>query len=442
MAKEIERKFLVREGIRESDIAEMSEGSKSIRQYYLVSSKDAAVRLRHQSGTADAILTVKAGGNGISTDEFEFPVAAAYYEGHIGDRQGIEIVKTRFLVPHGGRTWEVDVFRGDLEGLVVAELECDDAAEVTDLPEWASTEVTYDSRYKNAVLALMGKPTGTRGLRTLTLNPFAKNIITIEDPPTYLIDAIEQKPLNPSAPNAERQKAFEDAMSQSVRADPDEFMLSPWDSVTSVTGLRSTTINPFSAEAQHEGLTEGLLFAPGDAVFTEGKPIANEQTPEMVAGLRFAGALRESGNDAVAQMNLLADYVLTSFVAEDQAKAIDAVRYEKDAEHAAAQRLVEALRAADIDVVFMLDDLTECVESEFSGDDDASPAGTLSVVFTKEELDAALEKTSSGYIDQSQDLAANDDSFILVGEVTDEASLELMKRAAAEGHRPYPNKED
>jgi hypothetical protein len=141
-------------------------------------------------------------------------------------------------------------------------------------------------------------------------------------------------------------------------------------------------------------------------------------------------------------MNLLADYVLTSFVAEDQAKAIDAVKYDKDAEHAAAQRLVEALRAADIDVVFMLDDLTECVESEFSGDDDASPAGVLSVVFTKEELDAALEKTSSGYIDQSQVLAVNDDDFILVGEITDEASLELVKQAAAEGQRPYPNKED
>lgn len=156
MAKEIERKFLVREEILISLLQGKYEESR-ISQFYLVATPDVAVRLRKYDDEF-VMLTVKHGGNMISTNEHEFPVPAKYYDLRLDERVGIEIVKTRLEIWHGGRKWEVDVFEGELAGLIVAELECEDAADVTDLPDWVGEEVTFDKRYKNAVLALEGKP--------------------------------------------------------------------------------------------------------------------------------------------------------------------------------------------------------------------------------------------------------------------------------------------
>ena len=53
----------------------------------------------------------------------------------------------------GGKTWEVDVFEGENEGLVMAEIELSSEDEEFTLPEWAVEEVTGDKRYYNAYLA-------------------------------------------------------------------------------------------------------------------------------------------------------------------------------------------------------------------------------------------------------------------------------------------------
>jgi adenylate cyclase len=64
------------------------------------------------------------------------------------------VEKTRYYVPHEGREWEVDVFAGENAGLVVAEIELDDEADVIALPDWAGEEVTEDVRYYNSNLAV------------------------------------------------------------------------------------------------------------------------------------------------------------------------------------------------------------------------------------------------------------------------------------------------
>lgn len=156
MAKEIERKFLVNKEILIPLLTSGSYERRVLRQYYLHSEKNVAVRLR-QDGD-DVILAIKAGGDGMTTNEFEFTVDPSSYVERSDERVGIEINKTRHLVPHAGRIFEVDVYADELEGLIVAELECPDTATVTDLPEWIGDEVTYDSRYKNAVLAVKGMP--------------------------------------------------------------------------------------------------------------------------------------------------------------------------------------------------------------------------------------------------------------------------------------------
>ena len=52
----------------------------------------------------------------------------------------------------GSHTWEIDVFEGDNEGLVIAEVELESEDEPFDVPEWIGAEVTDDPRYFNANL--------------------------------------------------------------------------------------------------------------------------------------------------------------------------------------------------------------------------------------------------------------------------------------------------
>jgi CYTH domain-containing protein len=66
---------------------------------------------------------------------------------------GLVIRKTRHLVPFGGHTWEIDVFEGAHQGLVVAEVELDEAGDTLELPDWLGEEVTGQFRYSNQALA-------------------------------------------------------------------------------------------------------------------------------------------------------------------------------------------------------------------------------------------------------------------------------------------------
>ena len=71
---------------------------------------------------------------------------------------GIIIEKTRYCVPSAGFTWEIDVYHGDLAGLVVAEVEMTHEDDRPVMPEWIGREVTGNYRYSNHFLALEGMP--------------------------------------------------------------------------------------------------------------------------------------------------------------------------------------------------------------------------------------------------------------------------------------------
>ncbi len=146
MGTEIERKFLV----RDPSIVEGRSGTR-IRQGYLSHDKNAVVRVRIRD--EEAFLTVKGITRGIRRSEFEYPIPVddarqllqLCPEGHID--------KTRHEVPHGDHTWEVDVFHGDNEGLILAEVELDDENTEPALPEWLGEEVSGDPRYFNSELS-------------------------------------------------------------------------------------------------------------------------------------------------------------------------------------------------------------------------------------------------------------------------------------------------
>ena len=153
MAVEIERKFLVENDAWRAQVND----SMRIRQAYLASNGGASVRIR-LIGDEAARLTIKsadkAGGPALSRSEFEYAVPPEDALAMLDLRTGRIIDKTRHLIPaRNGRTWEVDVFAGDLEGLVLAEIELESADEAIDLPDWIGREVTGDQGYSNLALA-------------------------------------------------------------------------------------------------------------------------------------------------------------------------------------------------------------------------------------------------------------------------------------------------
>lgn len=147
MAKEVERKFLVSGEAWRNDV----ERSIRIRQYYLCVGVDRSIRIRI-SDNKRARLTLKFGAGRLERDEFEYEVplhdALAMLEFYVGT----VIEKVRHHVRYGGYLYEVDEFGGELDGLIVAELETRDR--VDDLPQWIGREVTGDQRYSNAVLSV------------------------------------------------------------------------------------------------------------------------------------------------------------------------------------------------------------------------------------------------------------------------------------------------
>lgn len=153
VAKEIERKFL----LSSPAWRELVDSEIRIEQFYLAALPGRTIRIRI-SDRNSAVLTVKFSGKGRGRDEFEYPVPLAEAREMQEFALGRVIEKTRHHVRHGGYLYEVDVFEGELAGLIVAELETPDIVHDEDLPSWLGSEVTQDGRYYNATLALGEKP--------------------------------------------------------------------------------------------------------------------------------------------------------------------------------------------------------------------------------------------------------------------------------------------
>lgn len=150
MGVEIERKFLVASDGWRSEVASHSH----IRQAYLAVNDMSTVRVRITDDAA--FLTIKSAGPALRRDEFEYPIPLEDAEALLALRSGRLIEKRRHIVPQGALRWEIDVFAGDLAGLVIAEIELPDEATAFARPAWLGAEVTGDARYANAGLATNG----------------------------------------------------------------------------------------------------------------------------------------------------------------------------------------------------------------------------------------------------------------------------------------------
>jgi adenylate cyclase len=150
---EIERKFLVEEFPAGLDWVD----ERALRQGYVALDGRTEVRIRDDAGSWR--LTVKHGG-GLRRVEEDIEIDARRGEALWSLTEGRRVEKRRHRMDYGGAVLEVDVFEGDLEGLIVAEAEFDDEAAATAFapPTWFGREVTDDDAYKNRALAVDGRP--------------------------------------------------------------------------------------------------------------------------------------------------------------------------------------------------------------------------------------------------------------------------------------------
>lgn len=145
MATEIERKFLV-----VGSSWKTSEGTL-ICQGYLNREPARTVRVRLAGDRA--FLTIKGSSQGIARLEFEYPIPFGDAEALLHLCDGPVVRKRRHEVWHQGCKWEIDVFEGENQGLVVAEIELVSEEQMFDRPDWLGEEVSDDPRYYNSRLA-------------------------------------------------------------------------------------------------------------------------------------------------------------------------------------------------------------------------------------------------------------------------------------------------
>jgi adenylate cyclase len=147
MATETERKFLVKGEFRHLVSKEIK-----IIQSYLTIDSEKTIRLRIANN--NAFLTVKSRPkkNSITRNEWEVVINVKDAEEMMTICLPGKIVKTRYLVPSGKHTIEVDVFHEKNEGLVIAEIELTSDDEYFEKPDWLGEEVTGLPQYYNANL--------------------------------------------------------------------------------------------------------------------------------------------------------------------------------------------------------------------------------------------------------------------------------------------------
>ena len=145
MAKEIERKYLV-------DTSRLPTLPKGyiMKQGYVPTQ---GITVRARISNDQAFLTLKGRATRLSRSEFEYPIPVEDAQQILNELCAHPLIeKTRYLIPCGEHTWELDIFEGNNEGLVVAEIELSSEDESFEKPDWITEEVSYDRKYRNAYL--------------------------------------------------------------------------------------------------------------------------------------------------------------------------------------------------------------------------------------------------------------------------------------------------
>ncbi|MBQ7226142.1 MAG: CYTH domain-containing protein [Clostridia bacterium] len=143
---EIERKFLVNR-LPNLDGVKFSQ----IKQGYFSINPEKRVRQRD-----DKYYVTEKGEGDMVREEHEWEIDKVEAEELFRMSKTYIVEKTRYYLPYGKYTVELDVYKGRYEGLIVAEVEFESEREALDFapPLWFGNDITKDKSYKNMVLAL------------------------------------------------------------------------------------------------------------------------------------------------------------------------------------------------------------------------------------------------------------------------------------------------
>jgi CYTH domain-containing protein len=157
---EIERKFLVvHDGWRA-----MATGNRRLCDGLVGPHGSSKVRVRMDGERA--WLTIKGPRAGLTRAEFEYEIPLGDADAllrHVCEEAPIE--KIRHRIPFAGLTWEVDVYQGDLAGVVLAEIELEREDQPFPKPDWVGVEVSGDPRFAKRAMLRLRTQIG-RGLTT------------------------------------------------------------------------------------------------------------------------------------------------------------------------------------------------------------------------------------------------------------------------------------
>ena len=147
MALENERKFL----LADSRWRQSVQRRERMVQGYLAHNRRCSVRVRLHG--SHACLNIKEARLGVSREEYEYVIPQDEGRRLLRLCGPARVEKTRHYLVYAGKTWEIDEFEGDNQGLVVAEIELAQADEPFDAPPWLGAEVSMEARYYNSHLA-------------------------------------------------------------------------------------------------------------------------------------------------------------------------------------------------------------------------------------------------------------------------------------------------
>ncbi|MDR9400871.1 MAG: CYTH domain-containing protein [Psychroflexus sp.] len=148
---EIERKFLV----TNTDFKQEATEAYDIKQAYLQKDPAKSVRIRLKNNKAWITIKGISDQQGLIRKEWEYPIPAND-AGELLQLCDQKIEKTRYEVLFKQHRYEVDVFKGDNKGLIIAEIELDSKTQEISKPTWLGREITGKTKYYN--LALLDHP--------------------------------------------------------------------------------------------------------------------------------------------------------------------------------------------------------------------------------------------------------------------------------------------
>lgn len=155
MPFEIERKFLASPAV----LAHCQSGTVIVQGYLFT---DARNTIRIRRADMRTFLTWKGPKSGPIREETEVEIPLAMGKALLAIvSPTARLRKIRYRVDYAGAIWDVDVFAGRHEGLILAEIEMAHQDQAVMLPPWVEREVTDDERYRNSRLAAL-KPSFRR----------------------------------------------------------------------------------------------------------------------------------------------------------------------------------------------------------------------------------------------------------------------------------------